>query len=85
MKFTALETLNIATFELHNALRVTKVTDDAGKPVSAERGVQDSSVRVQLSKELAKDESTTLTFEYDGTLDSSRRKSGAGAQSGVHQ
>ncbi|MGO9126497.1 MAG: M1 family aminopeptidase [Terriglobales bacterium] len=70
VKFTALETLNIATFELHNALRVTKVTDDEGKPVSAERGVQDSSVRVQLSKELAKDESTSLTFEYDGTLDS---------------
>ncbi|MFZ0801676.1 MAG: M1 family aminopeptidase [Terriglobales bacterium] len=70
VKFTALETLNIATFELHNALRVTKVTDDAGQPVSAERGVQDSSVRVQLSKELAKDESTSLTFEYDGTLDS---------------
>jgi aminopeptidase N len=70
VKFTALETLNIATFELHNALRVTKVTDDAGKPVSAERGVQDSTVRVQLSKELAKDESASLTFEYDGTLES---------------
>jgi len=70
VKFTALETLNIATFELHNALRITKVTDAAGKPVSAERGVQDSSVRVQLSKELNQDESTTLIFEYDGTLDS---------------
>jgi tetratricopeptide (TPR) repeat protein len=70
VKFTALETLNIATFELHNALRVTKVTDDAGKPVSAERGVQDSSVRVQLSRTLNKDESSSLTFEYDGTLDS---------------
>jgi tetratricopeptide (TPR) repeat protein len=70
VKFTALETLNIATFELHNALRVTKVTDDAGKPVSAERGVQDSSVRVQLSRTMNKDESGSLTFEYDGTLDS---------------
>ncbi|HLW89611.1 MAG TPA: M1 family aminopeptidase [Terriglobales bacterium] len=70
VKFTALEALNIATFELHNALRVTRVTDDAGKPVSAERGVQDSSVRVQLSRTLAKDESASLTFEYDGTLDS---------------
>ncbi|MGH9501105.1 MAG: M1 family aminopeptidase [Terriglobales bacterium] len=69
VKFTALETLNIATFELHNALRVTKVTDDQGKPVSAERGIQDSSVRVQLPRELNKDESTTLTFEYDGTLE----------------
>jgi len=70
VKFTALETLNIATFELHNALRVTKVTDDAGKPVSAERGVQDSSIRVQLSRTMNKDESSSLTFEYDGTLDS---------------
>jgi len=70
VKFTALETLNIATFELHNALRVTRVTDEAGKPVSAERGVQDSSVRVQLSRTLNKDESSSLTFEYDGTLDS---------------
>jgi aminopeptidase N len=70
VKFTALETLNIATFELHNALRVTRVTDDAGKPVSAERGVQDSSIRVQLSRTMNKDESSSLTFEYDGTLDS---------------
>ncbi|MGB7585077.1 MAG: M1 family aminopeptidase [Terriglobales bacterium] len=70
VKFTALENLNIVTFELHNALRVTRVTDDAGNPVSAERGIQDSSVRVQLAKELAKDQSASLTFEYDGTLDS---------------
>jgi tetratricopeptide (TPR) repeat protein len=70
VKFTALENLNVATFELHNALRVTKVTDESGKPVSAERGVQNSTVRVQLSKDLAKDESSSLTFEYDGTLDS---------------
>ena len=35
VKFTALEDLNIATFELHNALRVTKVIDAAGQ--AAER------------------------------------------------
>ncbi|MBZ5570739.1 MAG: tetratricopeptide repeat protein [Acidobacteriia bacterium] len=70
VKFTALETINAASFELHNGLRVTKVTDESGKPVSAERIVQDFTVRVQLPKELNKDESTSLTFEYDGTLDS---------------
>jgi aminopeptidase N len=70
VKFTAVEDINVATFELHNALRVTKVTDAAGKPLSAERVTQDSTVRVQLATPLAKDASTTLTFEYEGTLDS---------------
>jgi aminopeptidase N len=69
VKFTALEDISAATFELHNGLRVTKVSDEAGKTLSAERITQDFTVRVQLSKPLSKDSSTTLTFEYDGTLD----------------
>ena len=32
VKFTALDDLSVATFELHNALRPTKVLDEAGKP-----------------------------------------------------
>ena len=63
VKFTALEDISAATFELHNGLRVTKVSDDAGKTLSAERITQDFTVRVQLSKPLSKDSSTTLTFE----------------------
>ena len=55
VKFTALEDLNIATFELHNALRVTKVVDAAGKPLSAERVTQDSTIRVPLTTPVAKD------------------------------
>jgi len=70
VKFTALDNINVATFELHNDLRVNKVTDDSGKPLAAERITQDSSVRVQLPKALNKDESSTLIFEYDGTLES---------------
>jgi aminopeptidase N len=70
VKFTALEDLNVATFEMHNGLRVTKVSDTAGKPLSAERVTQDSTVRVQLLTPLPKDASTTLTFEYEGTLES---------------
>jgi aminopeptidase N len=68
--FTALDNINVATFELHNGLRVTKVTDDTGKPLSAERIAQDSTVRVQLPKPLNKDESTSLIFDYDGALES---------------
>jgi tetratricopeptide (TPR) repeat protein len=70
VKFTALEGLNAATFELHNDLRVTKVTDDSGQLLTAERVTQDSTVRVQLAKDLPKDMSSTLTFEYEGALDS---------------
>jgi aminopeptidase N len=70
VKFTALEDLNIATFELHNALRVTKVLDAAGKLLSAERVTQDSTVRVALATPVAKDTSSTLTFDYEGVLDS---------------
>ncbi len=70
VKFTALEDLSIATFELHNGLRVTKVVDAAGKLLSAERVTQDSSIRVPLTTPVAKDSSTTLTFEYEGALDS---------------
>ena len=70
VKFTALQDLNIASFELHNDLRVTKVTDEAGKPLTAERSLQDSSVRVQLPAEMAKGASTTLTFDYEGELNS---------------
>jgi aminopeptidase N len=70
VKFTALDNTDVANFELHNDLRVTKVVDEAGKSVSAERIAQDSSVRVQLPKPLQKDQTSTLTFEYDGTLES---------------
>jgi hypothetical protein len=70
VKFTALEDINAATFELHNGLKVSKVTDETGQTLSPERISQDSTVRVQLSKPLSKDSTTTLTFDYDGTLDS---------------
>ncbi len=70
VRFTALDDLTVATFELHNDLRVTKVADAAGKPLAAERVTQDSTVRVQLPDGLQKNASTSLTFDYEGTLDS---------------
>jgi aminopeptidase N len=68
--FTALEDLNSVSFELHNALRITKVLDADDKPLNAERISQNSTVRVELPTTLEKDASTSLTFEYNGELDS---------------
>ena len=70
VKITATEEMNIATFQLHNDLRLTKVVDEAGKALTADRNPQDSSVRITLNSTLAKDQQTTLTFEYSGVLDS---------------
>src|SRR5579859_259663 len=69
VKFTALQDLSVAVFELHNDLRVTKVVDEKNQPLSAERVTQDSTVRVPLPSGLSKGATTTLTFEYDGTLE----------------
>ena len=65
VKFTALQDLNVAVFELHNDLRVTKVVDEKNQALSAERVTQDSTVRVPLPAGLSKGTSTTLTFEYE--------------------
>ncbi len=70
VKITALDDLSVATFELHNALRPTKILDEAGKLLTAERITQDSTIRIPLPKGLPKDASTTLTINYEGVLDS---------------
>src|ERR1700757_3904931 len=69
VKFTALQDLSVAVFELNNDLRVTKVVDEKNQLLSAERITQDSTVRVALPSGLAKDASTTLTFEYEVMLE----------------
>ena len=55
---------------MNNALRLTKVTDANNKVLSAERVTQDSSVRIPLAAGLPKDASTTMTFDYEGVLNS---------------
>src|SRR5580700_4564801 len=69
VKFTALQDITVAIFELHNDLRVTRVLDDNNQPLSAERVTQDSTIRVPLPSGLAKNASMTLTFEYEGNLE----------------
>ncbi len=70
VKFTALDDISITTFELHNALRVTRVTDASGRTLNAERVTQDSTVRVALPDGLSKGATSSLTFDYEGVLQS---------------
>jgi aminopeptidase N len=68
VKFTALDDISTAVFELHNALRVTRVTNEAGKVLPTERVTQDFTVRVSLPEGISKGQSQTLNFEYEGVL-----------------
>ena len=68
VKFTALDDVNFATFELNNGLRATRVLDEKGKPLNAERISQDNAVRVVFPTGLTKGTITTLTFDYEGNL-----------------
>ncbi len=69
VKFTALDDISTAVFELHNAMRVNKVTGANGRALPApERVTQDSTIRVSLPTGLNKGQSTTLVFDYEGLL-----------------
>jgi hypothetical protein len=70
VRFTALDDITIAIFELHNALRPTLVLDASGQPLSVERVSQDSTIRISLPNGLTKGSSDTLTFEYEGAIQS---------------
>lgn len=67
--FTALESVETAVFELHGALKVDKVTDEANKPLNGERGAE-ASLRITPATPLTKGKSYTWTFYYSGALES---------------
>lgn len=66
--FLATDDANFASFELHNALHVTKVTDSSGKPLTAERVSTDNAVRVSFPTAIPKGTTSTLTFDYEGAI-----------------
>lgn len=68
VSFTALDAVPVASFELHSALKVTKVADQQNHVLTAERG-QASLLRVTPETPLAKGEKAEWTFQYDGTLE----------------
>jgi hypothetical protein len=62
------ENLTTASFELNNALNVSRVVDDKGKQISSSRTQQDFSVRLNFESPLPKGQPATVTFLYDGHL-----------------
>jgi aminopeptidase N len=64
----ALEDLNTVTLELNNGLQITRLVDAAQNTLTPERLTTNSTVRIPLAAPLAKGQSTTLTFDYNGTL-----------------
>lgn len=70
VKFTAQDDLNTAVFELHNALHPTRIVDASGRTLNFERVSQDSTIRVPLPAAVQRGATSTLTFDYEGTLES---------------
>jgi tetratricopeptide (TPR) repeat protein len=68
VRFTPLEDVSNATFELNNALNVSRVVDAAGRQIPASRSQQDFSVRLSFDQPLPKGKPVTVTFDYDGRL-----------------
>lgn len=59
---------NSATFELNNALNVSRVLDSQGKQIPTSRNQQESSVRLSFAQPLPKGQPASVTFYYDGRL-----------------
>ncbi|MGA2205891.1 MAG: M1 family aminopeptidase [Terracidiphilus sp.] len=65
--FTAPANQDVVTFGFHPALKVTRITDEAGKLLDGER-MADGSIRVTPSAPLVPGQTVHWTFAYDGTI-----------------
>jgi aminopeptidase N len=66
--FTPLENANQATFELNNALTVSKAVDDKGAAMPTQRDSTDFSIRVMFPSGLVKNQPASISISYDGKL-----------------
>ncbi|MBV8863943.1 MAG: peptidase M1, partial [Acidobacteriaceae bacterium] len=66
--FTPLDNINDATFELNNALTVSKAVDGLGKPLATSRSTQDFTIHVSFPNGLAKSQPCQVSLSYDGKL-----------------
>ncbi len=69
VRFTPLDdNVTSASFELNNALNVTRVVDEQGKQIPMSRNQQDFTVRLSFEPPLAKGQPVTVNFYYEGKL-----------------
>ncbi len=64
--FTALQDLTSVSFGLNNGLQLTKLTDAGNGNVPFERNAADSTVQISPAAAVAKGQTTTWTFAYNG-------------------
>jgi len=69
VRFTPLDDQTAAvTFELNNALNISRIVDDKGQSFQSSRNQSDNTVRVTFPNGLPKGQPATLIFNYDGRL-----------------
>jgi aminopeptidase N len=66
--FTPLDSANQATFELNNALTVSKAVDDKGAPVPTQRNPSDFTISAVFPSGLVKNQPASISITYDGKL-----------------
>src|ERR1700676_2142648 len=60
--------ISTVSFELNNALNISRVVDETGRQIPASRSTQDFSVQLTFPAPLAQGKAPPLTFSYDGGL-----------------
>jgi tetratricopeptide (TPR) repeat protein len=65
--FAAPENAEMVSFGFHPALKVIKITDDAGKVLTGERSA-DGTIRVSPSAPIARGQASRWTFTYEGVI-----------------
>ncbi|HEY1984643.1 MAG TPA: M1 family aminopeptidase [Terracidiphilus sp.] len=70
VNFTAPENTEMVSFGFHPALKVTKISDDAGKLLTGERSA-DGTIRVSPSSPFTRGQTYRWTFEYEGVISGS--------------
>ncbi|HYO82472.1 MAG TPA: M1 family aminopeptidase [Bryobacteraceae bacterium] len=68
VRFVPQDATSSATFELNNALNVSRIADGSGRQIPASRSQTDHTVRLNFTDPLPKGQPTSLTFQYDGKL-----------------
>lgn len=67
VSFTAPENAEMVSFGFHPALKLNKITDEAGKLLTGERSA-DGTIRVTPATALAKGQTARWTFDYEGVI-----------------
>ena len=68
VQFIPMDDVTSTSFELNNALNLSRVVDDTGRQIPTSRSQQDFSVRLNFPATLPKGKPATITFTYDGKL-----------------